>query len=79
MEIRVLFFGATAAAVGTHEVTAGVGDAPSLIDLINQLVSKYPQLKSHKLLFAVNQEYAAENTVLNAGDDVAIFTAVSGG
>jgi len=36
-------------------------------------------LRSHKLLVAVNQEYAGDAMPLKDGDEVAIFTAVSGG
>ena len=47
------------------------------------LVKKYPDLKHHiddeMLRFAVNKEYVADNTDLNASDEIAIFPPVSGG
>jgi len=47
------------------------------------IISKYPDLKKHLdteiLRFAVNQEYVAENIVLNQADEIAIFPPVSGG
>jgi molybdopterin converting factor small subunit len=33
----------------------------------------------HQLLFAVNQEYASGDEPLKNGDELAVFTAVSGG
>jgi molybdopterin converting factor small subunit len=48
-------------------------------DAFAQVVSAYPQLRSHKLLFAVNEEYIDGDHVVNTGDELAVFTAVSGG
>jgi len=47
--------------------------------LIDQMVLEYPALRRHKLLFSVNQEYVSDDVTLNDGDEVGIFTAVSGG
>ncbi|HEV7699342.1 MAG TPA: MoaD/ThiS family protein [Pyrinomonadaceae bacterium] len=79
MKIQVLFFGATADATGERakriDVLAGA-NAATLVDVI---ASDHPALRRHKLLFAVNQQYVSANTTLNDGDELAIFTAVSGG
>ena len=48
-------------------------------DIVDRLVKEHPALSRHKLLFAVNQEYVASDTPLKNGDELAIFTAVSGG
>lgn len=78
MPIHVLFFGATADAVGSRklELTTEKTTAGILIDRISQ---QHPPLANHKLLIAVNEEYADPDTVLNDGDEIALFTAVSGG
>ena len=47
--------------------------------IIEQLSHQHPSLAKYKLLIAVNEEYADADTVLNDGDEIAIFTAVSGG
>ena len=47
--------------------------------LIEQLKNEFPGLAKHKLLISIDQEYASENETLNEGDEVAIFSAVSGG
>ena len=46
---------------------------------VESLTARYPALAAHKLLTAVNEEYADPDTILNDGDEIAIFTAVSGG
>jgi molybdopterin converting factor small subunit len=79
MNIRVLFFGATADETGkrsmefTVKVDAGVRSA------FGEILSEFPQLQKHKLLFAVNKEYVSDQHILHDGDELAVFTAVSGG
>ena len=77
METKVLFFGATADIVGSRELY--VPHVSEMSALIEQLVAEYPRLASHKLLVSINQEYASHHSPINDGDEVAIFTAVSGG
>ena len=48
-------------------------------DAFKSVLSSNPKLASHKLLFAVNQAYSSGEEVVNEGDELAIFTAVSGG
>jgi molybdopterin converting factor subunit 1 len=79
MEVRVLFFGATADEAGKRSMEFAVEDAATVGDTLNQLLDAFPQLKNHKLRFAVNQEYVTDDRVLNNGDELAVFTAVSGG
>lgn len=78
MSIRALFFGHIADIAGSREreLTPDVSTVRSVID---QLIQEHPVLENHKLLIAVNEEYADADTMLNEGDQVAIFTAVSGG
>jgi molybdopterin converting factor small subunit len=75
MAIKVLCFGATADAVGSRELEILFSESITAGSVIKQL----PALSNHKLLIAVNEEYADADTVLNDGDEVALFTAVSGG
>jgi molybdopterin converting factor small subunit len=76
MSVSVLFFGATADIVGSRKIETF---ASSSEELLGNMLAEYPRLRSHKLLVAVNQEYAADAVTLKDGDEVAIFTAVSGG
>ncbi len=79
MKVQVLFFGATADAVGMREIEIDLEDETKAASAFAFLVEKYPQLNGHSLLFAVNQEYAKGDETIRNGDVLAIFTAVSGG
>ena len=78
MIVKVLFFGATAEVTGTRvlEIETGNITAKALTDVV---ISDHPELTRLKLLFSVNEEYVPGERPLNDGDELAIFTAVSGG
>ena len=78
MSVRVLFFGATAEIVGTRQLMLDAAGR-SAADVRSQLMRDHPNLASHKLLLSVNQEFVLDERQLADGDEVAIFTAVSGG
>ncbi len=78
MTTRVLFFGATADIVGAREL-AFDAEGRSATELLQMIVGAHPRLSSHRLLISVNQEFASNETRVDDGDEVAIFTAVSGG
>lgn len=79
MKVQVLFFGATADAVGEREIEIPIAESTKAEVFFDEIVKRFPQLKLHKLLFAVNQEYASGDEIIKNGDELAIFTAVSGG
>ena len=79
MEIRVLFFGATAEAVGDRELKLHIDGDGTVADVLEIVRRDHAPLESMKLLLAVNEEYAEPDRPLLAGDQVALFTAVSGG
>ncbi|MDM7923475.1 MAG: MoaD/ThiS family protein [Pyrinomonadaceae bacterium] len=79
MEIKLLFFGATADAAGTRLDRLVVEEGSSIRGTMVKIADKYPPLKNHKLNFAVNEEYVDQSEILKDGDELAIFTAVSGG
>jgi molybdopterin converting factor small subunit len=79
MKVQVLFFGATADETGEKEIEISFDEDIKANQAFIEIVEKYPRLKNHKLLFAVNQEYANGDENLNNGDELAVFTAVSGG
>ena len=78
MTIEVLFFGATADVVGTRRKQIETQDGV-VGDLLHQLITDHPDLERHKLLFSVNQEYVPTDSEIRDGDEIGIFTAVSGG
>ncbi len=79
MRVRVLFFGATAALVGMRDIETTIDSSDSPADILKRFTAMYPELGSLRLLTAVNEEYVTEDSELRDGDEVAIFTAVSGG
>ncbi|HEY0659192.1 MAG TPA: MoaD/ThiS family protein [Pyrinomonadaceae bacterium] len=79
MKVQVLFFGATADETGEREIEISLAGNTNAKQALTEILEKFPQLKSHKLLFAVNREYATGNEFIKDGDELAVFTAVSGG
>lgn len=79
MKVKVLFFGATAAEAGTRALDLSLDDQSNTGHALDRVLERFPRLAGHSLLFAVNQEYVSKSTPLNSGDELAIFTAVSGG
>ena len=55
------------------------GAASKAADIFEKLVADNPLLGRHRLHFSVNQQYATGDEILIDGDEMAIFTAVSGG
>ncbi len=83
INVNVLFFGATAETVGEREIEISLKEDIKAENAFSQVLEKFPALeKNHdkkSLLFAVNQEYASGDEIVKNGDELAIFTAVSGG
>ena len=79
MKVQVLFFGATADETGAREIDFEIPESQKASQIFAEIVNQYPRLNDHKLLFAVNQEYASGDEIIANGDELAIFTAVSGG
>ena len=48
-------------------------------EIVDRLKLDHPGLAKLDLKFAVNQEYASADTPVGSADELAIFTAVSGG
>lgn len=79
VEIQVLFFGATAEIVGSRRTEMIIDDDLRPDAFLKQIVERFPELAAHKLNLSINQQYPIGNEVIRGGDEVAIFTAVSGG
>ncbi len=83
MKVKVLFFGATADSVGEREVEFSFDESIRAETALEKIFAEHPNLvKNHdkkSLHFSVNQEYASGDEIITDGDELAVFTAVSGG
>lgn len=79
VSIKILFFGATADATGNREIVVNENGFANVNSILDELRETYPHLATHKLLFSINHKYANGDEIVRDGDEVAIFTAVSGG
>ena len=79
MTVRVLFFGVTAEMAGTRATEMDVSPKTTAHAILNDVLESFPAMYSHKLNISINQHYAAGDEIVCDGDELAIFTAVSGG
>lgn len=81
MAILVKFFASAAEAAGMREREVELEGDPDVAALLGRLCSELPGLARLRpvLRAAVNHEYAAEDTKLADGDEVALIPPVSGG
>ena len=79
MTIKVLLFGATADAAGSRQIDLALDVPHTVGEAVERLRRKHPRLSSQKLLAAVNERYVSSDTVLENGDELAVFAPVSGG
>ncbi len=83
MRVKVLFFGATSDSVGKREVELSFDEDVKAETALEKIFAEFPGLeKNHdkkSLHFSVNQEYSDGNEIIEDGDELAVFTSVSGG
>lgn len=81
MRVTVRYFAAVREALGCAEEAVEVPSGARLEDLVRALVARHPALAAHGkgLRYAVAQRFAAPETPLAEGCDVALIPPVSGG
>ena len=81
MKVRVLFFGMLKEMVGRGSDALELPAGSTLADLLAAYEKQAPKLKEFRssIALSVNQEYAAPDTPLSEGDEVALLPPVSGG
>ena len=79
MSARVLFFGATADLVGARTLDILVANNLKPAQILEEMVNRFPALAAQKLHLSINQEYATGDEDIHDGDELAVFTPVSGG
>ena len=77
--VRVIFFGPIAEIIGKREIVVNANDFSTTRGIFDFICETYPKLVSHRLLYSKNQEYATGEENIQDGDELSIFTAVSGG
>ena len=81
IRVKVLFFGRLKEIVGLAEDSAELPYAASIEQLFANYAGRFPELVKYRssLVSSRNQEFAAWDTLLHAGDEVAFLPPVSGG
>jgi len=81
IRVKVLFFGRLKELVGRSEDCVDVPDSAPIEQLFALYLSRIPELAKYRpsLLASRNQEFAAWDTPLRSGDEVAFLPPVSGG
>lgn len=79
--VKVLFFGRVREFTGLAEESVELPSGATLSDLFALYASRYPKLADFRasLVASRNQEFAAWDTRLSSGDDIAFLPPVSGG
>ncbi len=80
MQLNILLFGITKEIVGQQKLSFEMPAQSSVSHLLKSLKQTYPDLESlDAMLVAVNNEYSAQDQLLQESDEIAIIPPVSGG
>lgn len=79
VSVNVLYFGAVADALNIRSESLEIARETTGRTAFDELIKRHAELANRKLLFSVNQRYSKGDEVLQDGDELAVFTAVSGG
>jgi molybdopterin converting factor subunit 1 len=81
VRVKVLFFGRLKDIVGQSGESLDLADAPTIEELFGLYSRRLPELAKYRssVVASRNQEFAAWDTVLHSGDEVAFLPPVSGG
>jgi molybdopterin converting factor subunit 1 len=81
LRVKVLFFGRLRELTGLAEETGELPEGASLAQVFERYAERYPKLAGFRTSMVVsrNQEFAAWDTRVSAGDEIAFLPPVSGG
>jgi len=81
IRVKVLFFGRLKELTGHAEDIAEFSDAATIEQLFGLYSARYPELAKYRssVVASRNQEFAAWDTPIRGGDEVAFLPPVSGG
>ena len=80
-KIKVRLFAILREMVGEREITITVPAGITVNHLNNEILNKYPQLKSfsNKFIISVNCKVTTGDTIITSKDEIALLPPVSGG
>ena len=80
-KIKVRLFAILRERVGESEITITVPSGITVNHLNNEILKKYPQLKSfsNKFVTSVNCKVTTGDTIISSKDEIALLPPVSGG
>ena len=81
VHVKVLFFGRLRELTGLSEENGEISEGTTLADLLERYIQRYPQLAGFRasLVASRNLEFAAWDTRIAGGDEIAFLPPVSGG
>jgi len=81
MRITVKLFAIVRERAGQSELSMEFADAATVAIAAEKLAGQFPQIAQFlsRAAFAVNQNYASRETLLQDGDELAVIPPVSGG
>jgi molybdopterin converting factor subunit 1 len=80
ISIRLLAFGITKEILGTRSFDLEVVDGATVADIRKNLLERFPPLQELACLrIAVNNEFAEDDQIVYAHDEMALLPPVSGG
>lgn len=81
LRVKVLFFGRIRELTGITEESVELPEGTTLAELFDRYQKRFPALSGFRssLVASRNQEFAAWETPLSSGDDIAFLPPVSGG
>ncbi len=81
VRVKVLFFGRVRELTGIKQEDEEVREGATLGDLLEGYIQRFPQLAGFRasLVASRNQEFAAWDTRIAGGDEIAFLPPVSGG
>ncbi len=80
-DVKVLFFARHREQMGMAECLLPISTACTLAELKQNISQLYPQFTSLRqpIMAAINQDFAADDQLIQQGDEVAFFPPVTGG
>ena len=81
MKIVVKFFAMHREIIGENELELELDVGTDLKGLLEILIAKYPELAKieNNTIISLNHNYAPDDSVIQEGDEVALFPPVGGG